>query len=200
MVGKKPLHPVYQQRTAGLHSRTTLLSNLVPFPPQANRKEGKPVKVQLRKHLVTCALLAGVGIAAYAQTAASPTPPASAPQAHGHKFDPAKRAERVNRRLADLKQKLQINASQEPAWTSFANAMQPPANVQRPDRAALAGMTTPDRIDHMRAMRDRRNAEMDRRAEATKAFYAQLNAEQKKTFDAETARMFQGGRHRHHRG
>ncbi len=80
--------------------------------------------------------------------------------------------------------------------------MQPPAQrQQRADREAMAGMSTPDRIDHMRALRDQRNADMDRRAEATKAFYAQLGAEQKKTFDAETARMFQrGGRHmgRHH--
>jgi Spy/CpxP family protein refolding chaperone len=37
---------------------------------------------------------------------------------------------------------------------------------------------------------------MDRRAEATKAFYAQLTPEQKKTFDAETARMGHGHMHR----
>jgi hypothetical protein len=60
-------------------------------------------------------------------------------------------------------------------------------------------MTTPDRIDHMRALRTQRDAEMDRRADATKAFYAQLTAEQKKTFDAETARMFRPhGGMRHH--
>ena len=79
--------------------------------------------------------------------------------------------------------------------------MQPAAQRPRADREAMARMTTPDRLDHMRALRDQRNAEMDRRADATKAFYDQLSAEQKKTFDAETARMVQrGGRHmgRHH--
>lgn len=152
------------------------------------------MKPHLRKHLVTCALLAGIGAAAIAQQAPA-TAPAAGPQAHGHRHDPAKKAERVAKRLADLRQKLQVTQQQEPAWSSFANAMQPPANVQRPDREAIARMATPDRIDHMRALRERRNAEMDRRAEATKAFYGQLSAEQKKTFDTESARMFQRGRH-----
>ena len=149
-----------------------------------------------RKHLITCALLAGVGLAgAQAQTA--PAAGTGAPPQHGRHYDPAKMAERMNRHLADLKQKLQITASQENAWNSFTAAMQP-SGMQRPDRQALAAMTTPERIDQMRAMRDRRNAEMDRRAEATKAFYAQLTPEQKKTFDAETARMRQGHMHGQH--
>ena len=144
-----------------------------------------------RKHFVATALIAGTCFGA-AQAQNAPAPTANPPQ-QGRHFDPARMAERVNRHLADLKQKLQITASQEAAWTSFANAMQPPANLQRPDRQALANLTTPERLDQMRAMRDRRNAEMDRRAEATKAFYAQLSPEQKKTFDSETARMFQHG-------
>jgi hypothetical protein len=161
------------------------------------------MKLHVRKHLLTCALLAGLGVAAQAQTTpAAPAAPAAERQHghHGKHHDPAERAERMARRMADLKQKLQITSAQEAAWTSFTTAMQPTGKRARPDREALAAMTTPDRIDHMRALRDQRNAEMDRRAEATKAFYAQLSAEQKKTFDAETARMFQrGGRmHRHH--
>lgn len=153
------------------------------------------MKVQLSKRMLAAALVASVaGVTAIAQT----QPPAQAAQAPGRHFDRAKMGERVNQRLADLKQKLQVTSAQEPSWTRFANAMQPPAQRQRPDREALARMSTPDRIDHMRALRDERNAEMDRRAEATKAFYAELGAEQKKTFDAETARMFQrGGRHMH---
>jgi hypothetical protein len=164
------------------------------------------MKPQLRKHLIACALLAGLGLSAQAQTTPTPAQPASAPKAerhHGHgKFDPAKRAERMNQRLAELKQKLQITPNQEQAWTSFSAAMQPPAQRARPDREALARMTTPDRIDHLRALRDQRNAEMDRRADATKAFYGQLSAEQQKTFDSESARMLQrrGMGHRHHHG
>ena len=163
------------------------------------------MKLQLRKHLVTCALLAGIGVAAQAQTPAQTAPAAPAASGakaydHGRHHDPARMAERINKRLADLKQKLQLTAQQEASWSNFAAAMQPSMNRQRMDRDAMAQMSTPDRIDHMRIIRDQRNAEMDRKADAAKAFYAQLNAEQKKTFDAETARLFQrGGRmHRHH--
>ena len=152
-----------------------------------------------RKHFVATAIIAGTCFGA-AQAQNAPAPAANPPQ-QGRHFDPARMAERVNRHLADLKQKLQITASQEGAWTSFANAMQPPANMQRPDRQALANLTTPERLDQMRAMRDRRNAEMDRRAEAAKAFSAQLSPEQKQIFDSETARMFKHGPrggHGHH--
>lgn len=152
--------------------------------------------MQSRKHFLLGALLAGVGLVAQAQPAPAPTGPAP----HGHHVDPAKRAEMVNKRLADLRQKLQISGSQDAAWNSYAAAMQPPAR-QRPDPKALARLTTPERIDQMRALRQQRDAEMDRRAEATKAFYAQLTPEQQKTFDAETARRFagpRGGMHRHH--
>lgn len=162
------------------------------------------MKLHVRKQLLTCALVASLGTAAYAQVATPATPAAPAAEAqrghHGKKFDPAKRAERVNQRLAQLKDKLQLSASQEAAWSSFAAAMQPPAQRRHIDREALQAMTTPDRLDHMRAMREQRNAEMDRRAEATKAFYGQLNAEQQKTFDSETARRFAGPRKHHHRG
>lgn len=145
-----------------------------------------------RKHFVATAVIAGACFGA-AQAQTTPSAPAGNPPQQGRHFDPARMAERVNRHLADLKQKLQISAAQESAWTSFAAAMQPPANVQRPDPQALSAMTTPERLDQMRAMRDRRNAEMDRRADATKTFYAQLTPDQKKTFDTETARMFQHG-------
>jgi hypothetical protein len=167
------------------------------------------MKLNLRKHIVTCALIAGIGAAAYAQTA--PTTPPAAPQGKHQRFDPAKRAEfqakRAEmraKRLADLKQKLQIQGNQESAWTSYTTALQSKPTMQRPSREALANMSTPDRLDQMRALREQRNAEMDRRAEATKAFYAQLTSEQKKTFDTETQRRFghggHGGRHHRHQG
>ncbi len=51
----------------------------------------------------------------------------------------------------------------------------------------------------MRELRATRMAEMDKRGDATKTFYATLSADQKKVFDDETARRGhhgQGG-HRH---
>lgn len=145
----------------------------------------------LRTSLATFALVAGAGLAVAQTQPGAPAAPGSSagPAARERHGDPARMAERMNRHLANLKQKLQLSPAQEGAWTSFANAMQPPAQMQRPDPQAMSALSTPERIDQMRAMRDRRNAEMDRRADATKAFYAQLTPEQKKTFDAETARM-----------
>ena len=112
-------------------------------------------------------------------------------------------AERHNKHLSELKAKLQLQASQESAWTSFAQTMQAPAKpLARPDRLALEKLTTPERIDQMQAFKAQRDAHMQQRADATKAFYASLNADQKKTFDAETSRfmaqhMGQGMQHGH---
>lgn len=99
-------------------------------------------------------------------------------------------AQRHNKHLGELKAKLQLQADQETAWAAFAQAMQPPAQPgARPDRAALEKLTTPERIDQMQAFKAQRDAHMQKRADATKAFYAGLNSDQKKTFDAETARF-----------
>jgi periplasmic protein CpxP/Spy len=153
------------------------------------------------KHLIATTLLA-LGLAAGAQTppAAAPAAPGASaghhPMARHHgRFDPVKMQERMAKRQAALKQKLQLTPAQEGAWTAYTAAMQRPANLERPDRAELEKLTTPERIDRMRALRAARLAEMDRRAEATKTFYAGLTPEQKKVFDAETFRGHRGGRH-----
>ncbi len=154
------------------------------------------------KHLVAAALLA-LGLAAGAQTPAPAAPgtgPAPMAREHHGRFDPARMQEHMARRQAALKQKLQLTAAQEPAWNAYTSAMKPTANFQRPDRAEFAKLTTPERIDRMRAMHTARAAEMDKRADATKAFYAALTPEQKKVFDAETARGHRGGAMRHHGG
>ncbi|WP_298933399.1 Spy/CpxP family protein refolding chaperone [uncultured Ramlibacter sp.] len=152
-------------------------------------------------HLIAASLLASLGLAATAQTPVAPTPGAPVAREGRPHHDPAKMQERMAKHQAELKQKLQITATQEGAWTSFTNAMKPGDRPQRPDREAIARMSTPERIDQMRALRSTRNAEMDRRADATKAFYAALTPDQKKVFDSETAKRFSGhGGPRHRMG
>ncbi|MGE4240097.1 Spy/CpxP family protein refolding chaperone [Ramlibacter sp.] len=115
----------------------------------------------------------------------------------------ARMAERMQRRLDRFKQHLKITPAQEGAWTNWTQAMRPAANMQRPNRGEMSRLPTPERIDRMRAQRAQRMAEMDRRGEATKAFYGQLSAEQKKMFDEAPMRMGRGGRGDHgdhHRG
>lgn len=160
------------------------------------------------KHLITAGLLAAFGLAATAQT-----PPAAAPGAdpapmareHHGRMDPAKMQQRMERRNAHLKQTLQITPAQEGAWAAYTGAMKPPANMQRPQRGEFEKLTTPERIDRMRAMRTARAAEMDKRADATKTFYAALSPEQKKVFDSRSMRgkghgHHDGGHGRHHKG
>jgi protein CpxP len=160
---------------------------------------------KLFKPLVVASLLAGLAGVAGAQTPppAGPGGPGG-PAAHGmrelgHRMDPARMQERMAKRQAALKQKLQISAAQEGAWTAWTTAMQPPAGMKRPDRAEFEKLTTPERIDRMRALRTERMAAMDKRADATKTFYAALTPEQKKVFDAETARRGHRGHGEHGR-
>jgi protein CpxP len=146
-------------------------------------------------------LLAAMGTSAFAQTAA-PAAPATAtapaakehggPRDHAGRGDPAKMQAHFAKRQADLKAKLKLTAAQEPSWNAFTSAMQPPANWKRPDRAEFAKLTTPERIDKMKALRAERNARMDQRADATKTFYTALTAEQKKTFDESTLKRGHG--------
>ena len=107
-------------------------------------------------------------------------------QSRSGKMDPARMQARMDQRHAVLKTQLKLSADQEAAWTAFDAAHKVPGmmNKQRPDRAEMAKLTTPERIDKMKAMRAEHQAEADKRADSTKAFYAVLNAEQKKVFDS----------------
>jgi periplasmic protein CpxP/Spy len=151
--------------------------------------------------LVLAALLATAGASAIAQTApvtTTPAPtatskPAGPPGERMGRHDPAKMQAMMAKRQAEMKAKLKITPAQEGAWTSFTAAMQPPARMGgRPtpeQRAEFAKLTTPERIDKMRALRTERmtqmSAAMDKRGEATKTFYAALTPEQQKVFDTE---------------
>lgn len=161
------------------------------------------------KSLVVAGLLASAGFSAFSQNAA----PAAGPHAMAaqggmmhhegkdgmHRWDPAKMEAMQTKRHAELKAKLKITAAQEAAWAAYTAAMKPAARTmgQHPDRAELEKLSTPERIDKIRSLRTQHMADMtaamDKRDEATKTFYAALNAEQKKIFDSEHARM--GGRH-----
>lgn len=106
----------------------------------------------------------------------------------------ARMEQRMAQRLGELKQKLAITPAQEGAWSTWTAALKPTPH-QRPDRAQFAQLTTPERIDRMRALRAQHEAEMDKRLDATKTFYTALDADQQKIFDQESARFMAGGRH-----
>ncbi len=147
------------------------------------------------KRALLTSILVGAGFAALSQ--GMPGPMGGGPQAgmqQGmHRGDPARMQERIDKRLAALKAKLKITPEQESAWTTFTLSMKPPASMgQRPERDEWTKLSTPERIDKMRALRSVHQAEMDKIGDAVKAFYMTLTPEQKKTFDAQ--RMHGGHR------
>lgn len=145
------------------------------------------------------ALLASFALPSYAQTAA-PAAPAAAATTTAPKSDRAMhkhgdRMEHMQQRIAKLKADLKLTPAQETAWNTYAATFKPGERPQRMEREDFAKLTTPQRIDKMREMRAQRAADADRRGEATKAFYAQLDASQQKTFDAATLHKGHPGHH-----
>ena len=114
------------------------------------------------------------------------------------KMNSEKMKARMAKHQAELKAALKITAAQEAAWTKFTAAMMPPADsmTKRPTREEMAKLTTPERIDKMKALRAEHhtamNAAMDKRADAIKTFYATLTPEQKKVFDDQSMRSGHG--------
>ncbi len=113
--------------------------------------------------------------------------------------DPAKMQAWIARRHAALKAQLNLTPAQEGAWTAFTDAAKPPMALMatRPDPAEMAKLTTPERLDKMKALRAQRMSDMasamDKHADAVKTFYAVLTPEQQKVFDA-NAMQGPGGR------
>jgi periplasmic protein CpxP/Spy len=159
------------------------------------------------KPLLLAGLLATAGFGALAQAPTPPagtTPPAQRGMMHPeHRADPARMEARMAKHQAELKARLKIEPAQEAAWATWTAAMKPPADMRQNREAMHAEMqklTTPERIDRMKAMRATRDAQMDKHAQATKDFYAALNAEQKKTFDTSMMRGHRGGHGKMHGG
>ncbi len=161
--------------------------------------------------LVLASLLATLGTAAMAQ-GAPVGPQAGAPAAgmrgeHMGRHDPAKMQAWIAKRQAEMKTQLKITPAQEGAWSTYTTAMQPMAHGARPtpeQRAEFDKLTTPQRIDQMRAMRadrmTRMNAAMDKRGDATKVFYAALTPDQQKVFDTEHKKHGRHGERGGHHG
>ncbi len=160
------------------------------------------------KHLFAASALALVSLTAAAQApqpavvAPRPAPMMMQGQHPMMEQHLAHRQQRIAQRQARLKQILQITPAQEGAWNTWIASRQAGKPFQRGQGADFAQLTTPERIDRMRARRAERAAEADRRGEATKAFYAALTTAQQKAFDALQAErgLRRGGHRGFHRG
>jgi Spy/CpxP family protein refolding chaperone len=155
----------------------------------------------LHKKLVIALSALGIAGAAVAQTVAQ-TAAVQAPEGrHGHAVSVEQRAERQARHAAKLRAELKITAQQEPAFAAFLAAGKP---VGRPDarigadRAQLAALPAPQRLQQHIERQKQRTARMEARLAALNNLYAVLTPEQKQVLDSKAMRM--GGKQRWHRG
>lgn len=154
------------------------------------------------KRVLITAMLAGGGalsVGAYALTPAGNPAKMDCAGKQVHK-NQAQRMEQRAKRLAGLKAKLNLTVQQEAAWDTYTatrqGAMRPMGDRQA-RKAEFAKMTTPQRVDKMLEISEKRRAKMVERAQATQAFYAQLTPAQQTVFDTEV--KFRGhGRGAHH--
>lgn len=123
-------------------------------------------------------------------TALAQSAPASGPGASGMRAEQrsARQSEHRASMHARLHDTLKLSAAQEPAWKTFTEAMQPSPRVVA-DRQSLTGLTAPERADKMVELSRQHQATVEKRASALKVFYAQLNSEQQRAFDAFHAAM-----------
>jgi hypothetical protein len=131
--------------------------------------------------------MGGMAHGAHAQHMAQTTTEAGKPDM-GQRH--AQRMERMQKyhaeRQAKLKAELKITADQEPAWNAFvARTAHEPRAMKAGAREDWSKLTTPERLDKMQALKAERDAQMAKRIDATKSFYAALTPEQQKVFDTQ---------------
>lgn len=167
------------------------------------------MKLNFKNTLIATSIAAGLfGASAFAvaQSAGSDAPrtemQAQAKGQHAGEHHAKHRMERMAKmekrhaqHQAELKAALKLAPEQEAAWNAFVAR-----TTHEPRMGGKAGMqqredwsklTTPERLDKMQAHHAERSAEMTKRIDATKSFYAALTSEQQKTFDGQSMRGFQ---------
>ena len=153
--------------------------------------------------LLPIALLASLSLSlsAFAQNQAVPMPPGpmslhgKPPQLTEQQKSQmqAKRAERREKKLQELKVFLQLQGNQEAAWSNFYAEMQ--KTMKKPLRMKpeeLEKLTTPERIEKMKAMKAERDSLFNQRIAAVTTFYSSLNPQQQKVFDAQALASIKG--------
>lgn len=156
------------------------------------------------------AIAQGMGQAPAPTTAQAQTQAATPPTAEQHAQKHAERMAHMQQKMAErqaaLKAELKLTPAQEPAWNAFIARTQPQAHpAHAGGREDWSKLTTPQRLDKMQALKTERDARMQQRHDAIKSFYAALNADQQKVFDAQHGQGFQragmhGGKHGGHHG
>ncbi|SNS48841.1 LTXXQ motif family protein [Noviherbaspirillum humi] len=140
--------------------------------------------------IVLASLAIGAGSLAAAQDSGSANQRGGANGQFGQRFQ-----ERMQKRAAELHDKLKLTPAQEPAWNAYIARMRPASQPQRPSADELNALTTPQRMERRLDMMRQHEQRMAERIAATKEFYGILSPEQKKAFDEASRHRME---HRHH--
>ncbi len=144
----------------------------------------------LRTSLLIAVTVLGMS-AARAQESAPAAAPHSGPERAQMRVKMGEMHAKHQARLHDL---LKLTSQQEAAWSTYQAAIKPVAGEHvRPDRAAIAKMTAPDRLAKMLEQSKQRQVQMEAHLAALTSFYGQLSAEQKAVFDDHTPGGGHGG-------
>lgn len=142
------------------------------------------------KSLMTIATAICVGTAGFAATAFAAGPDMEATPGYGEDGRPEVRwswKAFMEKKQAELHDKLKLSASQEDAWKTYTEATAKNMTPPKREVADLDGMTAPQRIEKGLEFMKERQANMEAQLAALKTFYATLTPEQQKVFDAETS-------------
>lgn len=152
-------------------------------------------------------MLALAPMVAVLSTAAVAQPPAGHAQGPSGARPPmaemkAMHEAKMQQRMEDMKTVLRLRPNQEPALAAFMSAqghgrkgMRGHGSAEGPKKA----LSTPERLDQTAKREAAMTAERAKRREALTKFYAVLDPEQRKVFDA-AQRLQQRGDHRNHGG
>lgn len=149
---------------------------------------------RIHKTLVSTLLALGIGAGSLAVHA---QPAGGGPAAGSHERSPEKMRERMEKRQAGLRAKLNLNAGQEAAWNAYVARMRPAELPQRPGRAEMEKLSVPERMEKRLAFMKQAEQRLTGRLAATREFYAALSPEQQNIFNEEF--KFHG-KPRHHGG
>ena len=149
----------------------------------------------LRKSIIASLAMLSIGSAAMAAPAQETTQPRNYAET---RFDPVKRAERIEKRQQKLHEALKLTANQEPAWKAYIAAIAPRQDIARVDRASFKELNATQRAEKRLEFSKARIAHQETRLAALKTFYATLTPEQQKVFDEHSMHgKRKGHQHRH---
>lgn len=140
------------------------------------------------KSLMTIAAALCMGTTGFAASALAAGPNMEADPGYGEDGQQEGRWKAfMEKKQAELHDKLKLSASQEGAWKTYTDATV--KNMTPPKRTAVDfdSMTAPQRMEKGLEFMKERQAKIEAQLASLKTFYATLTPEQQKVFDAETS-------------